>query len=109
MEPARKRKRKDKIPKDTKILDLPNEILETIFLMLPRKDILQNVALVCQRFLEITRNPNFVQNVKIDLSPDENDITKVEKSCWQRVKKVLQIYPRCEIELYHKTILAQNG
>ena len=103
MEPARKRKRKDKIPREVKILDLPNEVLETIFLMLPLKDILRNVAMVCQRFLEITRNQNFVQNVKIDLSPDEYDITKVEKSCWQRVKKVLQIYPKCEIELYHIT------
>ena len=108
MEPARKRNRKQKIPREKKILDLPDVVLKTIFLMLSRKDILQNVALVCKRFLEITRNSNLVQSVKIDLSPDENEITKLEKSCWQRVKKVLKIYPQCEIELYHKA-KAKNG
>ena len=37
------------------ILDLPNEILAKILTLLPQKDILQNVALVCKRFLEVSR------------------------------------------------------
>ena len=34
-------------------MDLPNELLESIFLKLSRQDIQRNVALVCQRFLQI--------------------------------------------------------
>ena len=37
------------------ILDLPNEILAKILTMLPQTDILKNVALVCKRFLEVSR------------------------------------------------------
>ena len=104
MPPARKRKKMSPpSPQETGILDLPNELLETIFMKLSQEDIQQNVALVCRRFLEITRNPKFVQNLKIKLSPDENDCRQLQKSCLERAQKVLKIYPQCQIELYHQT------
>ena len=39
----------------TGILDLPNEIIQKIFTYLWRDDLHGNVALVCRRFLEISR------------------------------------------------------
>ena len=90
-------------PQETGILDLPNELLETIFLKLSQEDIQQNVALVCRRFLEITRNPNFVPNLKIELRPDGNDFRRLKRSCRERAQKVLKIYPQCQIELHHQT------
>ena len=39
-------------PQESEIMKLPDEVLETIFLMLPRPDV-RNVALVCRRFSEI--------------------------------------------------------
>ena len=105
MEPDCKRK---KMSQETGILDLPNEILEPIFLMLSQKDRQQNLALVCRRFLEITRNPNFVQDVKIKLIPSENNPARLKKSCWERVEKVLRIYPQCKIELYHEAMFLFN-
>ena len=92
-------------PQETGILDLPNELLETIFMKLSQEDIQQNVALVCRRFLEITRNPNFVQNLKIELSPDKDDFRRLKRSCRERAHKVLKIYPQCQIELHHQTSL----
>ena len=106
MEPVCKGK---KMSQETGILDLPNEILEPIFLMLSQKDRQQNLALVCRRFLEITRNPNFVQDVKIKLIPSgENNPARLKKSCWERVEKVLRIYPQCKIELYHEAMFLFN-
>ena len=102
--PARKRKKMSPpSPQETGILDLPNELLETIFMKLSQEDIQQNVALVCRRFLEITRNPNFVQNLKIELSPDKDDFRRLKRSCRERAHKVLKIYPQCQIELHHQT------
>ena len=104
MPPARKRKKMSPpSPQETGILDLPNELLETIFMKLSQEDIQQNVALVCRRFLEITRNPNFVQNLKIELSPDKDDFRRLKRSCRERAHKVLKIYPQCQIELHHQT------
>ena len=106
MEPVCKGK---KMSQETGILDLPNEILEPIFLMLSQKDRQQNLALVCRRFLEITRNPNFVQDVKIKLIPSgENNPARLKKSCWERVEKVLRIYPQCKVELYHEAMFLFN-
>ena len=111
MEPACKRKKIS--PQETGILDLPNEVLETIFLMLSQEDSQQNVALVCRRFLEITRSQNFVQDLKIELAPDETDDryidqSEVKKSCWERVEKVLKIYPQCKIELHFETMSSND-
>ena len=40
-------------PSKTKIIDLPDEILESIFLKLSEKDVHRNLVLVCQRFKNI--------------------------------------------------------
>ena len=109
MEPVCKRKKMSQETQETGILDLPNEILEPIFLMLSQKDRQQNLALVCRRFLEITRNPNFVQDVKIKLIPSENNPARLKKSCWERVEKVLRFYPQCKIELYHEAMFLFNS
>ena len=98
MEPEQKRMKMDS--QERGILDLPNEVLEPIFLMLSQHDIQQNVALVCRRFLEITRKPNFLETVKIRLIPKENDNRDLAKSCIEKIEKVLKIYPGCKLELF---------
>ena len=75
------------------IVDLPNEVLETIFLKLPQFDVQHNVALVCRRFLDITRRPTFVQSVVIDL--DELCI----RDGLNKMEKVQKIFPNCNFHL----------
>ena len=81
------------------ILDLPNEVLEPIFLMLSQKDIQLNVALVCHRFLEITRKSIFLETVSISLFPNING-RNLKQSTVDRIKGVLKAYPECKLELY---------
>ena len=50
---------------ETTILHLPNEILVQIFSELPQRDILNNVALVCRRFFEITRLQKTLPIIKV--------------------------------------------
>ena len=97
MEPEQKRMKMDS--QERGILDLPNEVLEPIFLMLSQHDIQQNVALVCRRFLEITRKPNFLETLKIELIPKEDDERDLA-SCIEKIEKVLKIYPGCKLELF---------
>ena len=66
MEPVQKRIKMNSQEPGAEITDLPNEVLETIFLKLSRYDVQHNVALVCSRFLNIVRRPIFVQSVKIE-------------------------------------------
>ena len=75
------------------IVDLPNEVLETIFLKLPQFDVQHNVALVCRRFLDITRMPKMVQSVVIDL--DELCI----RDGLNKMEKVQKIFPNCNFHL----------
>ena len=67
--------------KGRKIMDLPNELLESIFLKLSHQDIQRNVALVCQRFLQITRKPKFVKTARVGLfqNPDRTSMDKINK------------------------------
>ena len=53
------------------LLDLSNEVLETIFLKLPQFDVQHNVALVCRRFLDITRMPKMVQSVAVVIEVED--------------------------------------
>ena len=99
MEPAQKRM---KLRSDgPNILDLPNEVLEIIFLKLPQYDVQHNLALVCRRFLTITRQPIFVQIVKIegDAVFDEDDEETFSEVALEKIEKVKNIYPNCNIEL----------
>ena len=75
------------------IVDLPNEVLETIFLKLPQFDVQHNVALVCRRFLDITRMPKMVQSMVIDL--DELCI----RDGLNKMEKVQKIFPNCNFHL----------
>ena len=47
------------------ILNLPNEILVQIIINLAQDDILKSVALVCKRFLEVTRLPKILPIITI--------------------------------------------
>ena len=98
MEPEQKRMKMDSQKRG--ILELPNEVMELIFLMLSQHDIQQNVALVCRRFLEITRKPNFLETVEIELIPEENGSRNLARSCIEKIEKVLKIYPGCNLELF---------
>ena len=95
-------------PRDPKaktgILNLPNELLEKIFLMIRRGDVQHNLALVCHRFLSITRRPKFVKNVRFELIPKEDDdwCEELDNSCLEKIEKVLKFYPRCKIDLFAK-------
>ena len=89
------------------IMDLSNEILELIFLQLSQSDIQWNVALVCRRFLNITRHPKFVPTVQIqpigkwkrwdpfNCFPEYN----FPGSCLEMINKVKKIFPKFNIEL----------
>ena len=50
---------------ETTILELPNEVLVQIFSKLTQENILENVALVCRRFFEITRLQRTLPIIKI--------------------------------------------
>ena len=86
MEPVQKRIKLLAKPQEKKgILDLPNEVLELIFLQLSQYEIQRNLALVCKRFLTITRHPKFVETVKIE------PIGKVDK--WTSDHRVEYDFP----------------
>ena len=95
MEPAKKRM---KLKSDvSNITDLPNEVLGMIFLKLPRYDVQQNVALVCKRFLDITRQPIFVQVIEIKADADPLPETFL-KCALKKIEQVKKVYPNCKIE-----------
>ena len=50
---------------ETSILDLPDEVLAMIFQRLTHGDVMHGIALVCQRFLKISRWPSMVKSAKI--------------------------------------------
>ena len=81
-------------PSKTKITDLPDEVLELIFLKLFQQDIHRNLVLVCQRFKSIIYQPKFAPIVKID--DDFKDI-----SVFKKVEKALKIYPNSKIEVLY--------
>ena len=98
MEPVQKRMKLGS--NALKILDLPNEILETIFLELSQYDVQHNLALVCRRFLTITRQPIFVQIVKIEGDAvSANHEKKFSEIAMKKIEQVKDIYPDCNIEL----------
>ena len=100
MEPAQKRM---KLRSDgLNILDLPYEVLEIIFLKLSQYDVQHNLALVCRRFLTITRQPIFVKIVTIegDSVFDEDDEEPLfSEVALEKIEQVKNIYPNCNIEL----------
>lgn len=68
----------------------PDEILETIFLKLPKKDVYARLALVCRRFLNITRCQAFTPNLKIKYEFPE---------VCRKIEQVAKIYPKGTYEV----------
>ena len=79
------------------ILDLPNEVLLKIFSNLSPEDISQNVALVCNRFLEVTRSPKLPRLVTI---PSYVTICQLV----QTVENCLNEYPFSKFDIQHLSI-----
>ena len=114
MEQLKKRRKLN--PKERGIMDLPDEILETIFLKLPKKDVYACLALVCRRFLRVTRGEVFAPNVK--LKYDLNGRTycqspiyqfpEVFKVCTRKMENVLKIYSKSTFQLQCSTSFDQR-
>ena len=86
-EPKQFAKQKSQFPS---ILDLPNEILEIIFLKVASQhDIHQNIALVCKRFQKIVQKPKFYHFARFDfITSDENP-----KISFEEIQNALKPYP----------------
>ena len=83
---------------EAKVFALPNEILEKIFLLLPQSHVQKNVALVCKRFLDVTRQTNFVPTLKVNLVPALDSPNSIYKSDeFDRIQKCLKNYPNCKL------------
>ena len=95
MEPDQRQMEMD--PQESEIMKLPNEVLETIFLMLPGPDV-RNVALVCRRFSEIVGKEPFL--FQIFPVSDSYNVKKLVKSCVQKMAEVKEVYPRASFEFY---------
>ena len=111
MEPVQKRMKLGS--NSPNILDLPNEVLETIFLKLSQYEVQQNVALVCSRFLDITRRPVFVQNVLIYPMQIEKPHWRLPtfdfpNCCVKKMEKIKKFYPNCNFELTCPMYAPQN-
>ena len=78
----------------TKMTDLPEEVLEIIFLNLSQQDLHQNLVLVCQTFRNIIRHPKFAPIVKIEIISGKWDI-----GCIEKAEKALKIYPNAKIDI----------
>ena len=63
------------------ILDLPNEVLLKIFSNLSPEDIYKNVALVCNRFLEVTRSSKLPRLVTIPSYTSIHQLAQTVENC----------------------------
>ena len=101
MEPPTKQRKID-CPK-IGLLDLPNEILEVILKYLKIDVIHLKAALVCKRFLEVTRLPTFCETFRVGFEYEQNRSKneQIEDSCLKKIKQILKLYPDCQLEFYH--------
>ena len=84
------------------IQDLPNEILVLIFSKLAQDDILKSVALVCKRFLEVSRLPKALPLIKITCQGVfEEDLPTIQ-NC-------LAIYPKNQLHIVDLDITLSLG
>jgi len=85
----------DTIAKTT-ILDIPDEILEKIFLQLSTHDVQQNLAKVCKRFLKVSRFSTMVSKIwlTIENMADEDEMEKVETA--------VRLFPAASLELIYE-------
>ena len=91
------------------IQDLPNEILYKIFSWLEIQDMQQNVALVCHRFLQLSRIEGLVTDWTMDIScaicqkiPNHKSrmIKRiVTESNLRKIQNLVKFHPKCKLEL----------
>ena len=90
----------DEISTSICLLDIPDEILEIIFLKLPVYDVQWNLALVCKRFLKISRYPNMVKELTLTL---RNMTCEEEMSkCLTKAKSALVCHPNLMLTLEYE-------
>ena len=92
-----KRSKIDEVFNTRNLLDIPDEVLEFIFLKLPVYDVQWKLALVCKRFLKISRFPCIVKNFSLTL-PDMDNEERMNQ-CLSKAKRVLALYPNSKLEL----------
>ena len=93
------------------IQHLSNEILFMIFSLLEVRDLHKNVALVCQRFLQISRMEGMVRHCKIDITNKiclcnrtPSHINRLMKR-WMtqtnliKIENLLKFHPKCKLGL----------
>ena len=83
----------------TGILSLPENLLTKIFLHFPRNFNLQNVGLVCRRFLQVVRLPIFVPYQEIIHLRVTEESRAFSKRSLVEITNVLKIYPECKLQL----------
>ena len=112
---ARKKPKLD--VQEVELLDLPNEIIEKIFTYLSRYDNHRCAALVCRRFLDISRQEIFVKEMSfvllssrrnINFSDPEQEIPTtgdiidtLDKEHLQNIEKFVKLYPSSKLNLWY--------
>ena len=91
------------------ILHLPNEILYQIFLWVDGKELHANIALVCKRFLQVSRMEGMVTRWCFDLtcgissSLSTNEVRGLKRWVTQvsleKIQDLLRFHPNCKLEL----------
>ena len=88
-------------------LDIPDEILEKIFLQLSTHDVQQNLAKVCKRFLKVSRFSTMVSKISLTIEnmAEEDEMEKVETA--------VRLFPASSLELtyqqdYFRVIKGRN-
>ena len=79
------------------ILDVPNEILFQIFRQLTTQDVQRNVALVCKRFLHISRMNGMVTTFELEFTLYSNE-KEVRKNV-SKIELLLRLHPRVQLKL----------
>ena len=85
---------------ETNILELPDEILETIFHQLYTIDVQQNLGKVCKRFLKISRIPGMVKDFSFTIK-NMKDTEEIEE-CLAKAQNVIKLFPESKLELICK-------
>ena len=85
----------DTITKKT-FLDIPDEILEKIFLQLSTHDVQQNLAKVCKRFLKVSRFSTMVSKISLTI---ENTADEEEM---EKAKTAVRLFPASSLELTYQ-------
>ena len=104
-----KRRRINDEKKVIGILHLPNEILHQIFLWVDGKELHANIALVCKRFLQVSRMEGMVTKCSFDLSCGvlptlSSNIVRLVKGrvtriMMEKIENLLRFHPKCKLKL----------